>query len=66
VVAGEVEKLEPEMACGHHPLAGLMLAARRREWVTELLDLRNSSDTAGDPDRVVGYAAFAVVERARG
>jgi hypothetical protein len=24
-----------------------------------LLDLRNSSDTAGDPDRVVGYCAFA-------
>ncbi|HZJ53461.1 MAG TPA: AmmeMemoRadiSam system protein B [Myxococcaceae bacterium] len=66
VVAGEVEKLEPEMACGHHPLAGLMLAARRRQWLTELLDVRNSSDTAGDPDRVVGYAAFAVVGRARG
>ena len=63
VTAGDVEKLEPEMACGHHPLAGLMLAARRREWVTELLDARNSSDTAGDPDRVVGYGAFAVVER---
>ena len=63
VTAGEVEKLEPEMACGHHPLSGLMLAARRREWVTELLDLRNSSDTAGDPERVVGYGAFAVVER---
>ena len=63
VTAGEVEKLEPEMACGHHPLSGLMFAARRREWVTELLDLRNSSDTAGDPERVVGYGAFAVVER---
>jgi AmmeMemoRadiSam system protein B len=65
VTAGDVEKLEPEMACGHHPLAGLMLAAQRREWVTELLDLRNSSDTAGDPERVVGYGAFAVLERRR-
>jgi AmmeMemoRadiSam system protein B len=61
VVAEEVEKLAPEMACGHHPLAGLMLAARRRGMRIELLDRRNSSDTAGDPDRVVGYAAFTVV-----
>lgn len=65
VTAGDVENLEPEMACGHHPLAGLMLAARRRKWITELLDARNSSDTAGDPDRVVGYGAFAVVEHRR-
>jgi MEMO1 family protein len=63
VTAGEFEKLDAEMACGHHPLAGLMLAARRREWITQLLDLRNSSDTAGDPERVVGYGAFAVMER---
>ena len=61
VVGGAVEELEPEMACGHHPLAGLMLAARRRSWATRLLDARNSSDTAGDPDRVVGYASFAVL-----
>ena len=65
VVAEEVEKLEPEMACGHQPLAGLMLAGRRRELVIQLLDLRNSSDTAGDPHRVVGYAAFAVVGQIR-
>jgi AmmeMemoRadiSam system protein B len=25
-----------------------------------LLDLRSSGDTAGDRDRVVGYAAFAL------
>ena len=28
----------------------------------ELLDLRNSGDTAGDQTRVVGYAAFAFTE----
>ena len=63
VVAEDVAALEPEMACGHHPLAGLMLAVRRRGLVIRLLDLRNSSDTAGDPGQVVGYGAFAVVER---
>jgi len=62
VVAEEVEGLEPDMACGQQPLAGLLLAARRRGWSVALLDLRNSGDTAGDPDRVVGYGAFAVVD----
>ena len=32
-------------------------------WCRELLDLRNSADTAGDPSRVVGYGAFAFHER---
>ena len=62
VVAKNVESLEAEMACGHYPLAGLMLAARRRGFSIELLDLRNSGDTAGGTDQVVGYGAFAVVE----
>jgi MEMO1 family protein len=62
IVAEDFEGLDPDMACGCHPLAGLMLAARRSHFSIELLDLRNSADTAGDPDRVVGYGAFAVVE----
>ncbi len=28
----------------------------------QLLDLRNSGDTAGDKNRVVGYASFAFTE----
>jgi len=63
IVNRELERLEPDMACGHHPLAGLLLAARRRGFSIEPLDLRNSSDTAGDPEQVVGYGAFAVVDR---
>jgi AmmeMemoRadiSam system protein B len=38
---------------------GLALAARRRGLHPELIDLRNSGDTAGDRDRVVGYGSFA-------
>jgi AmmeMemoRadiSam system protein B len=34
--------------------------ARRQNLPLELLDLRTSGDTAGDPERVVGYGAFAV------
>jgi MEMO1 family protein len=40
------------------------LAARRRGLHAQLLDLRNSGDTAGSRDRVVGYAAIAFHEDA--
>jgi hypothetical protein len=51
--------LDHEQACGATPINGLLLAARRRGLRAELLDLRNSGDTAGDRRRVVGYAAVA-------
>jgi len=51
--------LSHEQACGATPVNGLLLAARRHGLHPMALDVRNSSDTAGDPDRVVGYAAFA-------
>ena len=44
-----------------YPLRGLLAAAARRGLDAELLDLRNSGDTAGHRDRVVGYGAFALV-----
>ena len=40
----------------------LLTVARRRGLRPELLDLRNSGDTAGDKFRVVGYASFAFSE----
>jgi len=55
--------LSHEQACGGTPVNGLLLAARRHQLQPHLLDLRNSGDTAGDKDRVVGYAAFAFTER---
>ncbi len=48
-----------EQACGATPVAGVLLAARRHSLNVELLDLRNSGDTAGGRGRVVGYASFA-------
>ena len=51
--------LVPEEACGAAPINGLLVAARRRGLQAELVDLRNSGDTAGDRSRVVGYGAFA-------
>jgi AmmeMemoRadiSam system protein B len=55
--------LDLRQACGAMPINGLLAAARRRGMEPELLDLRNSGDTAGDPSRVVGYGAFAFHER---
>lgn len=60
IVAKEPEQLGRDDACGLYPLRGLLVAARRRGLDIELLDLRTSADTAGDPDRVVGYGAFVV------
>ena len=57
--------LDHEQACGATPINGLLLCARRRGLAPELLDLRNSGDTAGDKSRVVGYASFAFVEGPR-
>ena len=57
--------LDHDQACGATPINGLALCARRHGLVPELLDLRNSGDTAGDRSRVVGYASFAFVERPR-
>lgn len=54
--------LHSRQACGAVPVNGLLEAARRRGMTPELLDLRNSADTAGDPSRVVGYGAFAFHE----
>jgi MEMO1 family protein len=51
--------LDPEEACGAAPINGLLRAARERSLTAEQVDLRNSGDTAGDRERVVGYGAFA-------
>jgi hypothetical protein len=51
--------IDHEQACGATPVAGMLLAAKRHKLNAELLDLRNSGDTAGGRGRVVGYASFA-------
>lgn len=54
--------LSHDQACGATAINGLMLAAQRHGLAVTELDRRNSADTAGDRDRVVGYAAFALHE----
>lgn len=58
-----IENLQPEAigyesACGRVPVTGLLVAARRRGLSARTVDLRNSGDTAGSKDQVVGYGAY--------
>lgn len=58
-----IEHLQPEAigfhdACGRLPVSGLLLEARKRGLHAATIDLRNSGDTAGSKDRVVGYGAY--------
>ena len=57
--------LNHEQACGGTPINGFMMAAGRHHLRPQLLDYRNSGDTAGDKSRVVGYASIAFIEDER-
>ena len=57
------QPVQHDQACGGTPVSGLIIAAQKHRLVPHLLDLRNSGDTAGPRDRVVGYGAFVFTER---
>jgi AmmeMemoRadiSam system protein B len=60
IVARDVRAIATDDACGVHAVHAVLTLARRHGDDVELLDLRTSGDTAGDPASVVGYGAFAV------
>ena len=45
-------------ACGNAGICALLEMARRYKWHPVLADYRNSGDTAGDKNKVVGYASY--------
>ncbi|MCF3629543.1 AmmeMemoRadiSam system protein B [Thalassospiraceae bacterium LMO-SO8] len=62
-----IETLAPDRisthgACGRFPLGGLLKLAKARGMTVETVDLRNSGDTAGPRDRVVGYGSWLFME----
>ena len=59
VVTGRADLLGPGSACGVSALRGLVAFAAGRDLAGRILELRNSGDTVGPRDRVVGYGAFA-------
>jgi len=54
-----------DQACGRLPISGLLIAAKRRSLSVQTIDLRNSGDTAGGKDQVVGYGAYVVAYPAK-
>jgi hypothetical protein len=59
-----IDEMKTQEACGKLSILTLMYLAREKGWKAQLLDCRNSGDTAGDKSRVVGYAAIAFYEPA--
>jgi hypothetical protein len=62
-----IEALAPEDidyhdACGRNPVSGLLLYSRQHGLSVKTIDLRNSGDTAGPRDQVVGYGAYVLSE----
>lgn len=54
--------LSGEEACGCRPINGLLHLAGKRGLKVEQLDVRNSGDTAGPRDQVVGYGAYMILQ----
>ncbi len=59
----DADHIHYEQACGRNPVLGLLLSARKHNLKVTTLDLRNSGDTAGSKDKVVGYGAWAFTQQ---
>lgn len=58
ILAGRTDEITPQRACGHTCVRALLRCAEARRLNISEIDLRNSGDTAGPRDSVVGYGAF--------
>jgi AmmeMemoRadiSam system protein B len=58
-------EIGPAQACGCFAIAGMLEAAKAHGLSVRRLDLRNSGDTAGPRDQVVGYGAWALDQTTR-
>jgi AmmeMemoRadiSam system protein B/AmmeMemoRadiSam system protein A len=57
---GRVGDLRGDRACGFLAVGGLLESAAQRGLHARTIDLRNSGDTAGGRDQVVGYGAYVL------
>ena len=62
IKTAQYEKIGPQQACGCRGVSGLLKIAKQRNLEIDIVDVRNSGDTAGGHDRVVGYGAFTFHE----
>ena len=56
------EDIDYHDACGRNPVSGLLHYARNHDLNIKTIDLRNSGDTAGPRDQVVGYGTWLLTE----
>ncbi|NNG12618.1 MAG: AmmeMemoRadiSam system protein B [Halobacteria archaeon] len=54
----DYQGLAYDQACGRNPVSGLLLFAQHHGLSATTIDLRNSGDTAGPRDQVVGYGTY--------
>jgi MEMO1 family protein len=62
ILKGEGDKLGGDDACGFMPIRTILAMARACGWRSQLVDYRNSGDTAGEKSAVVGYASIGFWE----
>lgn len=62
IQALRADSIEFADACGRNALRGLLEVASQRRMRATMVDQRNSGDTAGTKDRVVGYGAYLLSE----
>jgi len=60
IMAYEYERFGTNDACGRIPMAGMLQLAKDSGLSIKQLDMRNSGDTAGDKQSVVGYGAWGL------
>lgn len=58
ILSGRIDDIGYQDACGRNPINGLLTALPAHDLSAQLVDLRNSGDTAGPRDKVVGYGAY--------
>lgn len=59
-ILSKAATLTGDDACGAHAINGLMNSENCNRLQVEAIDVRNSGDTSGDKNRVVGYGAFTL------
>lgn len=52
------QDIRTEQVCGYYPVRGFLYAAQHHRLSAKTVDVRNSGDTAGPRDEVVGYGAY--------
>ncbi len=65
IINNDLNNIEKQEACGLYPIMILMKIANHFGWNAKLLDIRNSGDTSGSKNSVVGYAAIVFYEKVK-